>query len=269
MDRPTPGPSAGERERFLEVALEATGEAAALIRTRAGAGFTAKAKPDGSIVTNVDIEVETLLRHAITAAFPSHSITGEELPPLDTGSDYRWYIDPIDGTADFARGIPLYGTLLCLCHGDRPIAAVIRHPGLGIVSYATLGGGAFSEGRRLRIRIPSLGDALDDVIAAGEADGFRQAGLLTRYRQLLNRHPRVRTVSGCFGHTLVARGAIGGMIDTYVSYWDYGAGVLLIRESGGRVSLFDGRSLPDGRPTRTMVCGTPRTVEWLLALFRD
>ncbi|MDH4109490.1 MAG: hypothetical protein OEW35_14355, partial [Gammaproteobacteria bacterium] len=100
-------------------------------------------KADASPVTRADQETEVFLRDRIEAACPGDSIVGEEFPSKDGTTGYKWYLDPIDGTQSFIRGVPLFGTLIGLQQGVDAVMGVIVFPALGEIVYAAKGGGAW------------------------------------------------------------------------------------------------------------------------------
>ena len=257
-------PSRDEQEHFLHVALAAAEKADGFIKDKTARGFTTKTKDDGSFVTNVDIGVERLIRRELERAFPGHDVTGEELGSSKNNSDYRWFIDPIDGTLSFKLGLPSYGTILFLCYKEQPIVAVISHPTLNRLYHAVLGHGAYRNGKRIRIKDVPLAQVKTEMVATGDLYAFRLASSVGKYKQLLKKHPLVRTIPDCVGHTLAAEGSVGAMVDYYLNYWDFAATKLLVGEAGGRFVITGTKKLPGNRLAYNMVCGKPRVVNWLL-----
>jgi histidinol-phosphatase len=216
-------------------------------------------KPDRTYVTEADTAIETLLRDRIAASFPRHGALGEELGADDAGASVRWYIDPIDGTHNFMRGVPLFATLLAVERDGELQAAVISAPALGSRWYGWRGGGAWaldtrpagetSEApapapRRLSVsRIARLADA--QVLYAGIVDvqaSRRAPGFIA----LLGDVWRERGFGDFWGYTLLAEGAAEAMIEVDLSAWDAAAPMLLVEEAGGRVTDFDGARSLDG-----------------------
>ncbi len=203
------GPSRKEKESFLKVALSAARKTDSFIRKEVVCGFQTKTKDDGSFVTNVDTGVEEMIRADIKQAFPEHDVTGEELGRSSKDSDYRWWIDPIDGTLDFTFGFPSYGTIIFMCHKDRPIVSVINHPSLNLLYHAVSGGGAHCNGSRVVIKDIEAKQVKDEMVATGDIYAFRLANSIGKFKLLLDSHPLVRTIRGCFGHTLAVKGSVG------------------------------------------------------------
>ncbi|MBZ0269265.1 hypothetical protein K8I85_14015 [bacterium] len=259
---PRPTRTRPNTTRYLRTALSAVAAADDLTRRMASRPFTAATKDDGSFVTSVDVAVEKLLRREIGRAFPDHAVTGEELGSAGA-SDYRWFVDPIDGTLSFRFGLPFYGTILVLCRGEDPIVAVVSHPAWNVTYHAVRGGGAFRNGKVIAIRDVPASAVPGEIIGTGDRDQFRRSKALGRYDHLVRRHRIVRTIPDCVGHTLAAEGRIGAMVDYFLHRWDYAATELLVREAGGKFVLTGSRSLPDGGTAYDMICGKPRVVNWL------
>jgi len=256
--------SRDESARFLDVALAAVEKSDAFINDRVRRSFTAKTKEDGSSVTNVDTGVERLIRRALRKACPGHDITGEELGSTAKASDYRWFIDPIDGTLSFKLGLPSYGTIVFLCYQSLPIVAVVSQPALRRRYYALRGGGAYCNNKRIRISDVTPRQIDSELIATGDSYAFKLAHSLGKYQRLLKKHPLVRTIPDCVGHTYAAEGTVGAMVDYYLNYWDYAATELLVGEAGRRFEITGSNKLADGTTAYNMICGKPRIVDWLL-----
>lgn len=211
-------------------------------------------KPDRSFVTEADTAVERLLRERIADAFPDHGVVGEELGTDGSGASVRWFVDPIDGTHNYLRGVPIFATLLGVERDGELQAGVISAPAMGGRWYAWRGGGAWGAGplagadrggapRRLHVTgIADLAEAqvvyagTQDVVASGEAPGFEG---------LLGAAWRERGFGDFWGYSLVAEGAAEVMVEVGLSIWDAAAPVVLVEEAGGRVTDFAGRRIFD------------------------
>jgi histidinol-phosphatase len=215
-------------------------------------------KPDRSFVTEADTAIERLLRARIADAFPGHGVVGEELGGDGGGAAVRWFIDPIDGTHNYLRGVPIWATLLGVERDGELQAGIISAPALGGRWYAWRGGGAWAAGpsagadrggtpRRLHVSaIDDLADAqvvyagTRDVIASGAAPGFER---------LLQAVWRERGFGDFWGYALLAEGAAEAMIEVGLSIWDIAAPAVLVEEAGGRVTDFEGRRVFDSGTT--------------------
>ncbi len=261
-----PRPRAEALDRFLGTALKLAREARTIVLQRIAAGFDSRRKQDGSFVTDVDLEVETRLRAGLQEAYPDHSILGEEQAPRETGSDYLWTIDPIDGTHSLRHGVPLFGTLLALTYRGQAVVGVIDLPGLDRCYGARFGGGACRDGRPLRLRDVAGGDTVEgEIVAIGQRAQFVAAGRPDVFDCLSRAHPAVRTYCDCFGHALAVEGAVGAMVDFDLRPWDITASRLLIAEAGGKYVEVGKRVAEHGIEHHDVVFGKPTVVDWIVA----
>ncbi|WP_339060368.1 inositol monophosphatase family protein [Tepidibacillus marianensis] len=203
-----------------------------------------KGKKD--LVTEVDYASEKLVIAEIEKRFPDHSILSEEIGLIDKGSDYKWVLDPLDGTVNFARGIPLFGIILSLLYKEEPIIGVVYLPVLNELYYAEKSKGAFlndepihvTETNELADAIISLGDfniGLDDQTKNRVND--RLINIISQFS------PRTMRTKG-FGSaavdlTFLASGRTDALFYGYSNPWDILAGELILKEAGGNVSQID------------------------------
>lgn len=208
-------------------------DAVALPRFRA-ADLHVETKPDLTPVTDADHAVERALRERIAAARPGEGVFGEEEGDDGKGS-VRWILDPIDGTRNFSRGIPVWATLIALERDGSVTAAVVSAPALGRRWWAARGTGAFADGRPIRVSaIAALRDAAVSCSLARDLAAFE---------------PHVwhaRGIGDFWQHVLVAEGALDAAVDAELAPWDYAAPALIVLEAGGRVSAPDGSALRPG-----------------------
>lgn len=247
-------------EEALQFSIHLLSEMGELIRTRREQGFSVHTKTGGSIVTDVDLAVEREARRRIRNRWPGHLIEGEEEGRDSGASDFRWLVDPIDGTQSFRHGVPLYGTILALTWKERPIVGVINLPGLRQCYWAGQGLGAYRDGERIHIADVGSEEVMDQIVAMGDRQQFERAGLSSGFDAILKRHRWARTYTDCFGHCLAVEGAVGAMVDPAVHPWDVAATEVLIGEAGG---VFE--RLSASVPGRlNVVFGKPTVVEWVL-----
>jgi len=238
-----------ELDAWLELAQAACDEADGIARAAFRRDLEITTKPDRSFVTQADTTIERTIRARIKAAYPDHGLVGEEYGTEDGNAATRWYIDPIDGTHNFIRGVPLFGTLLAVERDGELQAAVLSAPALRNRWWARRGGGSWARSadeaapRRIRVsRVSSLGDAQvlygsgHDIEASGRAPGFHQ---------LLGDVWRERGFGDFWGYAILAEGAAEAMIEVELWPWDAAAPTVLIEEAGGRVTDFDGRRAID------------------------
>ena len=246
-----------ELDTWLAFALGLAAEADTVALRGFRAGLTPEAKADGSFVTAADKAVERLVRERIADRFPDHGVVGEEEEAHQADAAVRWYVDPIDGTHNFMRGVPLFGTLLA-CERDGELqVGVVSAPGLGERWYARRGSGAWSagtgpggEGRPRRIAVSSV-DAIErsQILFSGLPD-LERTGRAPGAMPLLRAAWRSRGFGDFWGYALVAEGAAEAMVETDVSVWDLAGPVVVIEEAGGRFTDLDGARRFD---TRTML----------------
>lgn len=231
-------------ERYLEVAVDAAHAAGrrTLAYFDAGgtdaAGVGVDAKDDGSPVTVADREAEEVLRAHLERAFPRHGIVGEEGGTSREGATHRWYLDPIDGTRAFVRGVPLYAVLVGLEVEGRVEVGVAHFPALGHTLAAASGIPTRIDGRRTRVRpTPRLAEAL---VSTTDPSAFARHGRGRAWALVQARAGEVRGWSDAYGHALVASGRVEVMLDPVMNAWDCGPFPVLLREAGGRFGSWDG-----------------------------
>lgn len=205
-------------------------------------------KSDGSEVTIADQQGEKLMRQMIGDRYPDHGILGEEYGESGApDAKHRWVLDPIDGTAWFTLGMPLFGTLVSLLEDNEPILGVIHFPGLKQTVYAARGHGCWFQAQGSkphRVRV-SGATALKETVAS--ATGVHSSDIQckpgeTPYRltQLIHRVRKFRFCSDCNQHALVCRGKLQVAVDTLMNPWDIAALVPCVEEAGGTVTSLTG-----------------------------
>jgi len=242
--------SEAELDGWLELAMAACDEADAIARDHFRRDLQIETKPDRTFVTQADTAIERRIRERITAAHPDHGLVGEEYGTQAGDASVRWYIDPIDGTHNFMRGVPLFGTLLAVERDGELQAAVLSAPALAQRWWARRGGGAWARDRdepARRIHVSGVASLVDaqvlygggrDIVASGKAPGFEG---------LLREAWRERGFGDFWGYALLAEGAAEAMVEVGLWPWDAAAPTVLIEEAGGRVTDFEGRRAIDSR----------------------
>jgi histidinol-phosphatase len=222
----------------LALALADVADAISLPAFERGGAVTAKA--DGTPVTEADHAVERALRERIAAERPDHAILGEELGAVGEGA-LRWVVDPIDGTECFARGIPVWGTLIALEDADGPLIAVVSAPALRRRWWAARGEGAYRDGRRIAVsQVATVEEAF--VAHANLYLGFEiDAGPLLRAARLSGGYESFLAL------TLCAEGAVDAAFAPRGYLWDLLPAQLIVEEAGGVFTDFDGRRTAAGR----------------------
>jgi histidinol-phosphatase len=204
-------------------------------------------KPDLTPVTEADRAVETALRARLAADRPTDAVLGEEEGehPGSGGATRRWVIDPIDGTKGYARGIPVWATLVALEHEGVPVVGVVSAPALGTRWWAARGLGAFRDGEPIRVSaVERIEDAhlSYDSVSAFDAEGGDAAFLA-----LARRCWRTRAFGDFWSHVLVADGSIDIAVEVGgLRLWDLAAPMVVVQEAGGRFTDLRGEARADG-----------------------
>jgi histidinol-phosphatase len=200
-------------------------------------------KPDLTPVTEADRSVERALRKRISGARPGHAVMGEEYGSEGSG-EWRWILDPIDGTKNYVRGIPIWATCIALLHDGEATVGVVSAPALGRRWWAARGEGAFAAGQPIHVsKVAALSDA---QMSYDSVPGFEPYGLGGRFLDLARRCWRTRGLGDFWSHVLVAEGAVDIAVEPEVSIWDVAAVQVIVEEAGGRFSDLGGVARPDG-----------------------
>ena len=207
-------------------------------------------KGEADLVTIADRASEKLIRERIRRLWPAHDILGEEEGLIDTGSDYRWYVDPLDGTTNFAHGFPVFCVSLALEHQGRRIAGVVYDPTRQEMFAAEQGSGAYLN--QEPIRVSPTAQLAEALVATGFPSHKRHKNPnIYFYHQItLRTHGVRRAGSAALDLCYVASGRLDGFWEFNLNPWDTAAGVLLVEEAGGRVTDFQGEAFQiDSRET--------------------
>ena len=217
---------------YVEFAVQTAHEAGRLTLGYFRTELQPEMKADDSPVTAADRKAEELIRARIEHRFPGHRIVGEEFG--STGSDASapcWWIDPIDGTKAFVRGVPLYGVLIGLEIENRIVAGAAYFPALDEMLYAADGSGCFLNGRRCRVSsAPSLARS---IVSFTNASSFKTAGRDAAWQRVLDVAYHSVGWSDAYGHALVAAGRLELMLDPIMNPYDCGPFPVILREAGG------------------------------------
>jgi histidinol-phosphatase len=202
-------------------------------------------KPDRSFVTVADTAVERLIRERIADAYPDHGVVGEEFGTEAGAAATRWYVDPIDGTHNYLRGVPIFGTLLAVERDGELQAAVVSAPAMGGRWFGWRGGGAWArtlgDDAPRRIAVSAITTIDDASITYTSRPMIDRSGLAPGFDALLGAAWRDRGFGDFWSYMLVAEGAAEVTIEVGLKPWDAAAPTLLVEEAGGRVSDLDGR----------------------------
>ncbi|MCU1624849.1 MAG: histidinol-phosphatase [Frankiales bacterium] len=226
----------------LALRLADAADAITLARFRAQ-DLQVDAKPDLSPVSDADLAVEDHVRKLLAAARPGDAVLGEEHGITGDGPR-QWVLDPIDGTKNFVRGVPVWATLVALLVDGRVEVGVVSAPALGRRWWASRGAGAFADG--IPIRVSSVASLSDAHLSYSSLIGWESQGRLAGVLQLSRDCWRTRAFGDFWSHVLVAEGAVDASFEPEVSLWDLAALQVIVEEAGGRFTSLAGDARPDG-----------------------
>jgi histidinol-phosphatase len=195
-------------------------------------------KSDNTPVTDADRATEMALREALERLRPGQEIVGEEFGG-EGQAEWRWILDPIDGTLNYANGVPVWATLIALMCGDRSVCGVVSAPALGRRWWAATDEGAFTDsGQRIHVsRTPTIEEA---YVSCTDVRDFATRRGERGFHALLERARVIRAFGDFWSHMLVAEGVIDVAVEAWVNPWDVAATQVIMVEAGGRFSDFDG-----------------------------
>ncbi len=261
----SPAPALDLERAAFQARRAARAPAAAIRRAARAGGLPVTAKQDGSALTAVDLEAERAIRRCLRAgAFPpGAAIVGEEEGEEEGSAPWRWIVDPIDGTLPFSRGLPGYGTLVALEEraGGAILAGAVHLPALGETFWAWRGGGAWLDGRALRVSgRKGLATAM---VSTGTPYQYRRSGIWHLFPRLAAAAGDMRVYGDAFAHVAAARGALDAVFDPDLALWDFAATRAIVAEAGGKVLV---RATGRGRG-HDVLLGTPAVVDELAELL--
>jgi myo-inositol-1(or 4)-monophosphatase len=227
-------------DAFLPAMSAIAREAGALLMHYFHQHLKIEYKGDADLVTAADRAAEVLIRERIREQWPSHDVLGEEQGLNDQGSEYRWYVDPLDGTTNFAHGYPVFCVSLALEHKGRRVAGVVYDPTRDELFSAEAGRGAQLNGEAMHVsKTAALKESL---LGTGFPSHKRHKNPnIYFYHQItLHTHGVRRAGSAALDLCNVACGRYDGFWEFNLNPWDTAAGVLIVEEAGGRVTRFDG-----------------------------
>jgi len=228
-------------------------------------GGTTKEGDNNQVLTQTDLEIGQYIITKINETFPDHNIIDEEAGVIDKQSEYTWIIDPIDGTSNFASGVPLYGIMIGFLQGSEPIAGGIALPTFHEIYTAEKGQGAFCNGER--IRVASETKLLSSLVAY-QIDGHQENPQITTEEcallaDIVLQIRNVRNGGSCFDTAMVAKGKYGAYLNRTSKIWDNVPEQILITEAGGIYTDFFGKPMDYSNPLQkakdnfTLCAGSP------------
>ena len=251
-------------EEFIPFAEQLATISGEIVRRYYRKEIDIEAKDDASPVTLADIEIEKSLRAQIRSSYPEHGIIGEELEPVNPDAEYKWMLDPIDGTKSFMIGRPIFGTLISLLHNDEPILGIIDQPILGerwtgVKGFAT----NFNyEPCRTRDCI-KLSDATmcttsPNLFHGSDFEAFETVRKIAQY---------VIYGGDCYSYGLLSSGSVDIVLETDLKPHDFCALAPIIRGSHGIITDWEGNPITLKSDGRVLACGDARVHKEVLALL--
>ncbi|MBP8252020.1 MAG: histidinol-phosphatase [Herpetosiphon sp.] len=223
-------------EQLLDVARQAAYLGGRRTLAYFNTGVAVETKSDETPVTRADREAETVIRDYINQHFPDHAIIGEEHGEQRGSADYRWIIDPIDGTKSFIHGVPIYGVLIGVEVANQPSVGVVYLPALDEMVSAATGLGCWWNGRRAHVStVERLADAT--ILTTSVTSCMKRSDA---YEKLAAQTKLQRGWGDCYGYVLVATGRAEIMIDPAMNPWDCAPMLPIMREAGGHFAAWDG-----------------------------
>jgi len=248
---------------FLKTALEAIKASDDIIMSYYRGDIQVETKADMSPVTVADREAEAVIKQILSAAFPEHGFIGEEFG-TDVGEhEYQWVIDPIDGTKNFIRHIPLFGTQLALVKNGEVILGISSMPAMNELLYAEKGAGAFLNEKP--IHVSDVSTLRDSMVCFGGIAHFGKIEQMTALTELLLSTARQRGIGDCYMYHLLASGRTDIVVEASINFWDIAAAVCIITEAGGQVTDMFGN--PVNVDTRTVLATNGALHSETLAFF--
>lgn len=244
----------------LELALAIADEADRISLSRYRAtDLLVETKPDLTPVTEADKAVEQKIRTILETERPTDGVLGEEFPDTHTEQSRHWIIDPIDGTKNYVRGVPVWATLIALVIDGVPTVGVVSAPALGRRWWAEIGGGSFSRdvtGEIRALHVSGVSEISDASFSFSDSIGWDAHGDGEGLSRITHSVWRSRAYGDFWSHLLVAEGAVDIAAEPQLNAWDMAAFIPIVREAGGTVTGYDG--------TDPLIAGNALTTNSLL-----
>jgi len=238
-----------ELKQFCKVLA---GESGKIIKKYFRSDINVELKSDSSPVTIADKKAEEVIRNLIVKEFPEHGILGEEFGEDNKTSEYKWIIDPIDGTKSFIHGMITFGTLIALMKNDKPVLGVINQP---VLNEFLIGDNVSAELNGKKTGIREIGKLKDALLLTTDHVNIAKYQNAQKFDELVNKVKLYRTWGNCFGYYLVATGYADIMTDPIMSVWDTAALVPIIKGAGGVITDFEGN---DALENNSVIAAAPK-----------
>ncbi len=232
------------QSEFLSTAIQAAKNAEKMIMDHYSENIKVEIKKDMTPVTIADKKAEEIIIETIKSRFPEHAVLGEETGKIGE-SEYQWIIDPIDGTKNYMKKIPIFGTLIALAKDEEVIVGVSNVPAIQEMIYAEKGEGAWKvqNGIKEKIKVSSCNKISDSWLNFGNITRFKKLGLENNAMKLISDCSRQRGFGDSYMYHTVAEGKFDACIESQLSFWDIAPFAIIIPESGGKITDLKGKQV--------------------------
>jgi len=241
-----------ELDEFKKFARHLADLSAGIIKPYFRTNINVEQKSDKSPVTIADKKAEEIMRREIEKEFPDHGIIGEEFGNHNEDAEYKWVLDPIDGTKSFITGIATFGTLIALLKNGEPILGVMNQP---IINELLIGDNDTTELNGKIVKARDKNDLSEAVLLTSDHLMIEKYQNIDKFDSLIHKVKLYRTWGDCFGYYLLATGFADIMIDPIMSDWDKMALIPIIRGAGGIITDYHGNDPVIGDSTIAAVQG--------------
>lgn len=254
-----------DKSKFLLVAIEAIKKAEKIIMKYYSDDLIWQKKSDSSPVTIADTEAEKIIIKTIKNSFSDHTFLSEESESDNMASKYQWIIDPIDGTKNYTRGIPLFATQIALLRDDEIILGISNAPAMDEMVFAEKGKGAFLQ--KNKIHVSDVQNLPDSYFCFGGIKYFKKHNYLNSLLKLSETISRNRGIGDFWCYHLLAQGKIDIMIEAETKIWDLAALKIIVEEAGGKMTDIRGREIT--KNTTSIIATNGKLHNLIVASFKD
>lgn len=245
------------KSKQLQTAIKAAKEGEKIIRKYYQSDLNINTKEDNTPFTMADKETEEVVREVLASEFPEYGILGEEDGEKD-GNEYTWIIDPIDGTKNFIRQIPIFGTEIALMKDDEIILGVSNIPLMGELMYAEKGKGAYINDDK--IECSEVKKIKDAFVTHGSLHKFKNSDRYNKLSELMRQSHRERGLGDLYNYHILTSGRCDVVFEIGINIWDVAPMVSIVEEAGGKITELDGSSI-DLDTSAVLATGTEELYE--------
>jgi myo-inositol-1(or 4)-monophosphatase len=245
--------------RFVNYLSEESGK---IIKNYFRTDLLVESKSDASPVTIADKKAEEKLRELIIKEFPEHGIIGEEFGSYKEKADYKWIIDPIDGTKSFINGSVLFGTLICLLKNNVPVYGAINLP---MLNQLIIGDNEETLLNGVKVNVRPCTDLSNAVVLTTDIKNIDKYRDILKFNSVIKNCKILRTWGDCYGYYLVASGYADVMVDPIMSVWDTAAVIPVIKGAGGVITDYAGG---DALQSDSVIAGSPTVHKQVLEMLK-